>query len=141
MGIEENKAIIKRYFDEVYNEGNLDVIDEIISPDFEYHSPIGGYKGSEAMKQNLTFSRNAFPDMHVTVNQIFAEGDWVGVRWTMTGTHKGDFHGIPPTGNTFEMEWASFCRLEDGKGVEVYNFTDSLSFFRQLGVTPPTPTN
>lgn len=135
---EENKAIIRRNMEEVYNKGDISVLDEIMSPDIVIHSGLGEIKGSETYKQVHSQTRKAFPDFHFTIDDMVAEGDMVAVRLTLTGTHKGEFMGIPPTGKKIKGDWALFYRFAGGKEVEVWEYTDSLAFFQQLGVSPPS---
>ena len=135
---EVNKAALLLYVEEALNKGNLAVIDECISADWVYNSPLGqGLKGTEGFKQMVAMMRNAFPDIHYTFDDIVAEDDKVAARFTMTGTHKGDFMGIPPTGKQIKMTGAYFYRFKDGKEVEAIPFTDSMAMLRQLGVSPP----
>jgi len=139
MSVEENKELVLRHIEEVYNKEDLSSVDEIMSPDVVFRISKGGYKGSETFKQTHLYTRKAFPDMHVTVNGVVAEGEWVVVRWTLTGTHKGEYYGAPPTNKQIDVEWASFYYFEGDKVVEVSHFVDTLTMFSQLGITPPTP--
>ena len=137
MSIEKNKATIRRHVEEVFNKGKLAVADEIISPDYIYHGPVGEFKGPEGFKQMVTIARQAFPDIHFVIDDVVAEGDKVAVRYTLTGTFKGEFMGIAPTGKKIKETSAYFYRFKDGKEVEALPFTDMLSFYQQLGVKPP----
>ena len=136
--VEENKAIARRGVEEVWNQGKLDVIDEIFATDY-----VGHYVGSpdihgpEGEKQFVTMYRTAFPDFHVTVHDMIAEGDKVIGRWTATGTHKGDLMGIPPTGVQETHTGITIERIADGKVVEVWINWDALGMLQQLGVIPP----
>jgi steroid delta-isomerase-like uncharacterized protein len=134
---EKNKAVLHRHVEEVFNQGKLEVADEIISPDYVYHGPAGEFKGPEGFKQMVTMTRKALPDIHYTINDMVAEGDKVAVRYTMTATHKGEFIGIPPTGKKLKLEQAFFYRFKNGKEVEALPYSDMLTFFQQLGVKPP----
>lgn len=98
--IEENKALILRAYEEIWNQGNLDVIEEIVSPDCEAYSPQNPSEpvGFESAREGVTAARNAFPDLTRTAEEMVAEGGRVMVRSRVTGTHRGEFLGMPPTG-------------------------------------------
>jgi steroid delta-isomerase-like uncharacterized protein len=137
MSVENNKEIIRhKHIEEIFHKGNLAVADEIISPDYVYHGPLGEYKGVEGFKKMITEARNAFPDIHYEIEDMVGEGDKLAVHYTMTATHKGTIMGIPATGKKVEQSQAFFYRFKDGKEVEALPFSDMLSFFQQLGITP-----
>ena len=135
---EANKAIARREFEEVFNQGNLDLADEIMAADYVYQSAAGDYAGREARKQSIAMYIAAFPDIHFTVDDQIAEGDIVATRWTSTGTHKGEMMGIPPTGVHATTTGIFISRIVDGKMVEEWNSWDVLGLMQQLGVMPPT---
>jgi steroid delta-isomerase-like uncharacterized protein len=137
MSIEKNKAVIRRHVEEIFNRGNLAVADEIISPDYVYHGPAGEFKGPEGFKKMVAGALQAFPDIHYTIDDMVAEGDTLAVRYTMTGTFKGELAGIAPTGKRINMPQAFFYRFKDGKEVEALPFTDTLTMYQQMGVKPP----
>jgi len=138
MSVEENKAKQRRVFEELLSKGNLAIIPELIAPDYVYRSPLGmEVKGPEGCKQFANMMRNAFPDYHVTIDDIIGEGDMVVVRATVRGTHRGEFIGIAPTGKKVEIKEAVFIQFADGKAVEAWSYVDNLSVFQQLGVNPP----
>jgi predicted ester cyclase len=121
MSVEEkNKAIIKKYADE-QGKGNLDFIHEIVDPDFVYHYPNGqDLKGLDNLKAAITEYQIGFPDgKHEIVCQL-AEADLVATSYIMTGTHTGDYMGIPPTKKQFKLTVIDICRLKDGKIVEAW---------------------
>jgi steroid delta-isomerase-like uncharacterized protein len=138
MSTEENKAIARRDVEEVWNQGKLDVIDEIFATDY-----VGQFVGSpdfhgpEGCKQFVTMYRTAFPDFHVTVHDMIAEGDKVVTRWTATGTHKGELMGISPTGVQETHTGINIGRISGGKIVEEWSSWDALGMLQQLGVVPP----
>ena len=134
MSVEENKAIAKRWNEEVYNTGNVDVIDELAAANYIQYAQ---NQDREAYKQGVIKARAAFSDGGITIEDTIAEGDKVVVRWTMHGTHIGEFWGIPPTGKKFTMSGISIYRIEDGKIVEDWANSDTLGMMRQLGVIPP----
>jgi len=139
MSVEENKAILRhKHEEELFNKGNLAVADEIISPDYVYHSVVGEIKGPEGVKQMVTTLRAAFPDIHFTIDDMVAEGDDVAVRYTWTGTHRGEYMGIAPTGKQINVKMGCFYRFAGGKEVELVTYVDMLSLFQQLGATPPS---
>ncbi len=100
MAADENKATFRRYVEEVANKGNLDLVDEIFGR-YVSHQPDGHteQRGPEGVKRFIGGFRNAFPDFRSTIEDQIAEGDKVATRWTMRGTHQGEFRGIAPTGN------------------------------------------
>jgi predicted ester cyclase len=96
MSTEQNKETIRRHVEEIFNKGKLAVADEIISPDYVYHGPIGEYKGLDGFKQMVTMVLKIFPDIHYTIDDMVAEGDKIAIRYTMTGTFQGEFMGGYP---------------------------------------------
>jgi steroid delta-isomerase-like uncharacterized protein len=139
MSIEEiNKESIRRCTEEVFNKGNLSAIPEVFSPEFVEYSPGGQIlKGLENLKQMVEMSRNAFPDMHYEIEDMFAEGDKLAVRYTFTGTFKGEIMGMSPTGKKFKISSAYLCHMKDGKQLEVWGYIDMLTWYQQLGISPP----
>lgn len=137
MSTKENKALVERESDEMWNKGNLAVADEVFAADVILHGGLPGQPSSvEGVKQGVQLNRAAFPDFHVTIDDLIAEGDKVVSRWTMRGTHKGEMLGMPPTGKQVAMEGITIARIADGKIVEVWNSADQLSLMQQLGVIP-----
>ena len=136
---EENKAVVRRFIDEVINKGDLGVIDELVSPSMVDHSaPPGLPSGPEGTKQMLTMFRTAFPDLNGTLplQDLLAEGDKVAVRYTIRGTHQGDFMGIAATGKQVTIEGIEIDRIEDGKVVEHWESMDMMALMQQLGAVP-----
>jgi steroid delta-isomerase-like uncharacterized protein len=136
---EENKAVVRRFIDEVWNNGNLDAIDELVSEDQVDHDPgrppdMPG--GPEGMHQFVQMYRAAYPDTHLEIGEIVAEGDLVAYTWTATGTHQGELMGIPPTGKSVTVTGMALDRIRDGKIVESWGNYDSLGMLVQLGVVP-----
>jgi steroid delta-isomerase-like uncharacterized protein len=136
MSVEENKAIVLRHL-EVFNEGKLELVDEMISPDWVYRGPAGEFRGPQGFRRMVTATRSALPDIHYEWDEMIAEGDTVAARFTMTATHTGPFMGIPPTGKKIRLTGAFFYSFKDGKEVEDIPFGDMLSLYQQLGVAPP----
>ena len=135
MSAEENKALFRRAYEELWNRGNLSAADELIAPDFINHaaSP-GSNRGPESMRGSVTWARNAFPDLHFEIEELVAEGDLVAGRLTMSGTHEGPLMGKPPTGRSVRNIHMHFVRFRDGKAVEHWGVRDDLGMMRQLGL-------
>ena len=137
MSVEENKTSARRIIEEAVNKGNLAVVDEILAPNYVYHSDSGDVKGPEGLKQYFTVLRTAFPDVNITIEDMVAEGDMVAYRFICKGTFKGEMMGIPPTGKQVTFPEAHFIRFEGNKEVEEWPYADSLTLYQQLGVSPP----
>ena len=134
---EENKAIVRRVYEQVWSKGNLDVVDELCAADFVLHDPAQpGIRGPEGYKQIVTGNRTAFPDLQITVEDQLAEGDKVATRWTTTGTHQGEFAGIPATGKRGGVTGTTIARVVGGKIVEERSNWDTLGLLQQLGAIP-----
>jgi len=135
---EDNKAIVRRSFEELFNQGDLDVADEVFAPDYVGHDPALTYDmhGSEEFKHFVQMYRTAFPDLELTIEDQVAEGDEVVTRFTARGTHLGELMGIPPTGRKVSVTGISIDRLVNGKSVESWTNYDVLSMLQQLGVIP-----
>jgi steroid delta-isomerase-like uncharacterized protein len=142
MSAEDNKAIARRYWDEVWSTGNVALVEELFAPDNLYHSPGGRTsRGIEARKQTPLRWRTAFPDYRATVEDLFAEGDKVVVRWTVQGTHRGTIEipsvgTLPPTGKPISFAGMDIYHFRGGKIVEVWRHQSSLQLVQQLGVVP-----
>jgi predicted SnoaL-like aldol condensation-catalyzing enzyme len=134
---DENKAIALRLIDEVLNAHSLALCDDLYDPNYEPHSlPPGFSPDREGVKQYHRHYFQAFPDMHLTVDGMLAEGDWVAVYYTGTGTHQGELIGIPPTGKQVTASAILSLRIVDGKIVEDRLDGDKLGLLQQLGVIP-----
>lgn len=135
---EQNKAALRRLFEELWNKGNLSVADELLAPNYAHHDPATPDfgKGPESEKKRANLYRTAFPDSRMTVEEMIAEGDTVTARWTCRGTHKGDLRGIAPTGKQITVSGISIGRFADGKVVEGWVNWDALGLMQQLGVVP-----
>ena len=137
MSAEENKALVRHFVDEVQSAGNIDVLDEICSPDFVNHSaPPGVPSNCEGVKQLTVTFRQAFPDSYFTIEDMMAEGDKVATRKTFHGTHQGEFMGILPTGQQVSIGLIDIVRIADGRVVEHWSMGDSLGMMQQLGIVP-----
>jgi steroid delta-isomerase-like uncharacterized protein len=133
MSTESNKTTLRRLDDEVFNYGNLSIIDEVVSADFVNHDPFPGEPpGREGFKQSATAMRAAFPDLHFTNEEMISEGDIVAHRYTMHGTHAGAFLGLPPTGRAVTMRGIDILQFAGGKVVARWARTDDLGLMQQL---------
>ena len=139
MSLEENKAIVDRYREEVFNEKTLAATEKYVSPSYVRHDPgaPAEVRGPDGVKQLATMFFAAFPDIHFTAEDIIAEGDLVVQRLTSHGTHQGAFMGIPPTGKSLTVTAIEIFRIAGGKIVEQWVEADYLGLMQQLGVIPP----
>jgi len=133
---EANKALTLRYWEEVANKGNLDLIEEICAPDYVCHEVDQDIRGPEGVRQFIFMLRAAFPDLHVTVEDVIAEGDKIVQRWTGRGTHQGELMGIPPTGNRVSVAGITISCFKDGKVSEEWEVYDMMGMMHQLGAIP-----
>ena len=138
MSTEQNKAIARRIGLEVFGQGRLQVVDEIVSPDFIQHGelPPGIPTGREGLKAIASAMRKGFPDVTYTIDREIAEGDSVAIHLIVSGTNKGEMFGMPATGKHAEWAEAHFVKLVNGKLTEHWGVADMLSAFRQLGLVP-----
>jgi steroid delta-isomerase-like uncharacterized protein len=129
----QNKTIVLRSEDELWSKGNLAVADELYSPDFVCHFVVGPeWKGVEGIKREVASHRAAFPDWNEQVEDIVAERDEVVIRFKSTGTQRGEFQGIAPTGRKVTIEEVAIFRLADGKIVEQWGMPDVHGLLAQL---------
>ena len=136
MTTEENKAQVRRYYEEVLNGGQIALLQEIAILDYNEHDPIPGQaNGLEGLKQRVGMLRSAFQP-RFTLEDMIAEGDKVVVRWTNRGTHVGEFMGIPPTGKSFSIAGIDIHRLSNGKLAEHWHVVDLFGQMQQLGLLP-----
>jgi steroid delta-isomerase-like uncharacterized protein len=133
MSVEDNKASVRRFSEEVFNKKNLAAIDDFYAPNLIDHSLQGGIEGQ---RQGIAMLLTAFPDLHLTVEDIIAEEDKIVVRMTFRGTHQGAFVGIPPTGKQITVTEIAILRIANGKAIEQWNNVDELGLMQQLGVVP-----
>ena len=140
MELEKNKAIARR-FSQVWGKGELDIIDELASPELSvsyppFPQPINGIA---AFKQYLTRFRSAFGDADLQIEEEIAEGDKVVLRWNFSATHQAEYRGIPPTGKRMKWTGMAIYRIVEGKVVEERGEEDYLTILRQLGLVPEPP--
>ncbi len=145
MSTEENKDIARRAIEELWNKGNMAVADELLAANFVNHDPVGGPEGPEtsnleAYKQGIIDFRTDFPDFHVTIEEMIAEGDKVVTRWTCTGTHKGKsgVFDIAPTGKSVTIEGATIDHIAGGKILEEWWFRELIVTKLGYKIVPPS---
>ena len=137
MSTEENIKLVHRFFEELWNQGNLDAADELLASGHAHHFSDEDIIGPEGLKSLVTWLRTAFPDIHTSIDDVVAEGDKVVVRFTSRGTHQREGMGIPPTGKRVVYTGIDIFRIEDGRIVERWGEVDGLSLGQQLGTVPP----
>jgi len=135
---ERNKELLRQAIQQIWNGGNFEAMEEFVSRDFVIRSyvPEEEIRGAENAKQFYKQLHQAFPDIHFTIIDQVAEGDKVVTHWTASGTHGGEFRGIPPTGKRFRINAIDIDRIVEGKVVECWSNMDELGLLRQLGVIP-----
>ena len=140
MSAQENKALVRRIFEEGINQNNPSVFDELIAPTYvNYNFPTPA-PGVDSFKMVIGLFRAAFPDIHITLEEELAEGDKVSTRGYFTGTHTGDFQGISATGKQVKVQYIDIWRVANGQLVENWVQMDQLGMMQQLGVIPtPSP--
>jgi steroid delta-isomerase-like uncharacterized protein len=133
--IELNKEIIRRYFGDVWNRGNLDELDQLLDANYINHTPStpDPPPGPAGLKPIVRALRSAFPDLHFEIKDIVATEDSVVARVVMTGTHRGDLFGLPPTGRRIEVNQINIEHIRDGRIAEHWRVTDELTLMKQLG--------
>jgi len=144
MSIEENKALVRRIFEELNAvKGDISRLrnaawDEILAPDFIIHYPTQDMNLEQFIEYNAVLLA-AFPDTTFMVEDMIMEGDKVATRYTMRGTHKNEYRGIAPTGKKITVKGISIDRIAGGRDVETWDFPDTLGAMQQLGVIPSQP--
>lgn len=137
MSPEANKALVRRVYEELIDKGNLDAVEDLFHEKYvDYTQPPDWPTDRAGLRQQVSYFRSAFPDIHVTIEEMIAEGDLVAHRQTMRGTHRGEFFGIEPTGNKVTMTGSHFFRVADGKIIEHRANNDDLGMLRGLGAIP-----
>jgi steroid delta-isomerase-like uncharacterized protein len=137
MSEAENKTIAERFNEDVWGRGDEAALEELLAPDFVDHDALPGQSPDrEGHRQILAEFRSAFPDLHVTTEDVVAEGDKVVSRWTARGTHQGELLGIAPTGNGVTIKGIDVLRIAGGRIVERWAQSNDLELMQQLGVVP-----
>ncbi len=132
MSLEQNKALARRFVEDLLGKGNYDLFDEITSADYADHNLPSGI----TPRQSISAFRAGFPDAHFIIEDVVAEGNKVVVRYTVKADHTGNFYGIPATGKSVTMPGISIYRVQDGKLTEAWVQYDQLGLMQQLGVVP-----
>jgi predicted ester cyclase len=134
MSAEQNKEVLRRVIEEGFNRGNYDALDPLFAPDYQEHQ-FGLKKNMSGLKEDIQFLRTAFPDFHLTIEDMIADGDKVWIRMTAQGTNLGPFMGSP-TGKSHTSTVIDICRFEDGRIVEHWGVPDRFAVMAQLGLLP-----
>ena len=138
MSIEQNKELVRQMVEELFNRGNLSLADQFLAPDFVEREelPPGIPSNREGVTQLTSMLRSAFPDFKATIDDIIAEGDKVVIRQTWSGTHKGEFMGVPATGKRVSFGVIDIIRVKGDKFAEHWGQMDSMGLMQQLGAIP-----
>ena len=140
MTTEENEAIIKRFVEVAFNQGNVSICDDALAENFRYHGPMGEERrGPEAFKQHIQNLRDAFPDMKMTLIDIVSEGDMVFHRWSFSGTNLGSMMGNPPTKQLVTFPVWVLSHVAYGKEMEAWEMYDTLSMAEKTGSMTAEP--
>jgi predicted ester cyclase len=136
VSVESNEALVSRIANDIWNRGKLTAVDEVMTANAKYHGPHmpGGVGDRETWRRAVGMYLGAFPDSHVTFEELIASGDTVVGRWTATGTHTGELPGVPPTGRPIAIGGITIYRIAGGKIVEAWEQLDMLGMWQQLGV-------
>jgi steroid delta-isomerase-like uncharacterized protein len=132
---EENKAIARRFLDELWNRSNFVLVDQLLATDYDGHSSTE-IRGPEGAMEFVPRLRLAFPDFQFSILDQLAEADKVATRWTIRGTHEGEFQGMPPNGKRIEMTGITIFRIANGRLIEGWTNEDVLGMLQQLGAVP-----
>ena len=137
MGAEENKTAERRLKEQVWDRHDPEAADEFVDPDVLEHNPmLGASQGRDGYKLALKVAFSAFPDAELVHDDLIAEGDKVVERWTIRGTHRAAFMGIPATNKQIAIEGVDIYRYANGRRVETWSYFDRAGLMKQLGVTP-----
>ena len=133
----QNKLILRRFFEELFNQGNLAAADEIVSETYVNHNAVPGEApGRAGLTQFIAYTRSAFRDLNFTITDQIAEGGKVTTRWTATGIHQGAFAGVPATGKAVAITAINIHRVNNGQIQEGWLNWDALGFLQQVGALP-----
>lgn len=131
---QENESIVRRLIEDGWNRGNLAVVDDCLAPGYTQEGPLETIRGPQGEKAAITKYRTAFPDCNLQIDEMFSAGDRVVVRFTYSGTHRGEFEGLAPTGRTAQGKGIDVVHMLDGRIVASYSQWDALGLMQQLGV-------
>ena len=137
---EQHKAHIRRYFQEIVSKGNLDAIPDFVAPDIVFWGPYTSQpiQGLQSFRELIAMLQAAFADLQISEEDMVVEGDTVAVRWTVSGTHRGEFMGTGPSGEPFQFTGTAFYRIRNGKIIEVWSVNNSIETVRELARTTPS---
>jgi steroid delta-isomerase-like uncharacterized protein len=139
--VEENKALVTRLSEEIWNQGKVELCDDLFPDNYVAHQPAFGDpepRGPKSVADFVQLFRAGFPDIHIEILDVFGSGDQVAWRLSWSGTHTGDYLGMPPTGRTIDVAVIGVNRIVEGKIVEAWGVVDHLGALQQLGVMPAT---
>ncbi len=136
MSAEENKKVVRRFFELGPSQGDMSAAKKLLAKDFALHVPLPAAPGIQGINDVVTACRAAFEHLNVTVEDMVAEGDRVAARFTARGIHKGSFMGLPPTGKPITMTGIEIFRIQDGKIAELWGEANLLGLMQQLGIIP-----
>ena len=133
--LDQNKVIARRFYDECWNQGNVERLDQYVAKDCRYHDPVfpSLTSGLDNLKNHISMCRKAFPDLRFSLDDMIAERDEVVVHWTANGTHQGQFLGVAPTRKTASVSGTSIYRIKNQKIVEQFADWNLLTLLEQLG--------
>jgi steroid delta-isomerase-like uncharacterized protein len=135
MSFKKNKQLILQFYEEVWGEGDLEFAKEVFNEDYVRHDlrqgyPVAGPAGQMQIAENF---RSAFPDVQIQIDLVFGDDEYIAARWTMTGTHTGQWNDIQPTNKKVSFSGVNLFRFENGKVAEIWNHRDDLGLMQQLG--------
>lgn len=137
VAVLDSETLVRRYYKEVWEDGNLDAVDELVAANLIDHNPIPGQGvGIRGHNDAVLLTRRGFPDVRFVFEDIFGSGDRVVARWIMYGTHTGDLLGIPPTGRKVAVQGIKIIRVADGRAAEAWQNVDLAGMLQQLGMFP-----
>jgi steroid delta-isomerase-like uncharacterized protein len=134
-----NRAVVRRFVQEVWTNGNLDAVDDLFTADSVLHDPDGDIEGPAALREYNRAYLEAFPDLEYDIEDMLAAGDRVAFRARLRGTHRGEFRGVPATGESFDATGIVIARLENGRIAERWASFDALGMLQQLGLLSNVP--
>jgi steroid delta-isomerase-like uncharacterized protein len=138
VSADRTDSLIRRLFEQAFNQGMVAVVDELVAPNSITYTPTWGMLNNrEGFKRLIAMFRSAFPDLHCTVEDEITQGDKVAAHWTMCGTHTGLLLGNHPTRRPIVVQGMIFARTENGQIVEDWTLIDQMGMLQQLGIVPP----
>lgn len=138
MSVEQNKSVVRKFFEEIMNKGNLNLIDELVASNWvNIDSALPPLEGQEGARKLVMIFRSAFPNMHAEIPDLIADGDRVAAVFSGSATQNGEFMGFPPSGKSVKLNGIGVFRLTDGRLAENRVNVDMLSVLQQIGAVPP----